>query len=478
MLDAMAMTEKAICHACVGDKLVSAEIRATGTQGRCTYCDHRRKRWPLSRLADRVHGVLQANYRLVSPSPWDDHGYDSSGENPAEVITEIAELDDTDIGRDIQDILSDRHGPWAHREGQNDPYGDDIGYAFDAADVSELHASWTVFCRILKTESRVFSSVARLMLDEIFAAVGTLTAGTGQPVIRRFGASRPTRFFRGRVATSDKMLERMLADPARELAPPSHELARVGRMNAAGIALFYGALDVETCLAELRPPVGSHAVITAFENVRPLRLLDLDRLSSISLGGSMFADDFRERYELSRFLSRLVMELSKPIMPGSEELDYLPTQAVADYLADREDLELDGILFPSSQRRGTHLNVALFHRASRAAGKLLPEGCEVTMKGPRKDEGGYPETVTLWIETPSRKRRRKRSKAAADPFGGALFEPEDWAGILETGVDLRQDTLRWIPETLEVHAINEVSYAKDRHGISRHIAPKRKRPMF
>lgn len=193
MLDAIAMTESTICHACVGDKVVSAEIRATGTKGLCSYCDHRRKAWPLSRLADRIHDVLQANYHLVLASPWDDYGYDSGAEDPAEVITEIAELDDTDMGSDIQSILSNRYGPGAQREGENDPYGDDIGYAFDDADASELHASWTAFCRILKTESRVFSSAARLMLDEIFAGVGSLTTGGHHPVIRRFGASRPMR---------------------------------------------------------------------------------------------------------------------------------------------------------------------------------------------------------------------------------------------------------------------------------------------
>lgn len=471
----MVMTDKSICHACVGDKLVSAEIRKTGAPSRCNYCDRRRKAWPLPRLAELVHGVLQRNYRLVPPSPWDDYGYDRGGEGPAEVITEIAELDDIDIGRDIQNILSDRYGYRAVREGENDPYGDDIEYVFQEAEVSDLHASWSGFCRILKTESRVFSSAARLMLDHIFSGIADLTTGGNEPVIRRFGSSRPTRFYRGRVATSDKMLERMLADPARELAPPPHELARAGRMNASGIALFYGALEVATCLAELRPPVGSYAVITAFENTRPLRLLDLDRLSAISLGGSMFADDFRERYELQRFLSRLVVELSKPIMPGSEEMDYLPTQAVADYLADRDDLELDGILFPSSQRRGTHLNVALFHYASRATGKFLPKGAEVMMQGTRKDEGEYPEPITLWIEVPPNKRKRKRDKMETDMFGGELFETEDW---LEVGGDYRRDTLRWVPETIDVYAINEVSYDKDLHKVSRHVARKRKRPSY
>ena len=39
-------------------------------------------------------------------------------------------------------------------------------------------------------------------------------------------------------------------------------------MNAQGIAVFYGAGDVETALAEVRPPVGSRVVTAEFEIIR------------------------------------------------------------------------------------------------------------------------------------------------------------------------------------------------------------------
>jgi hypothetical protein len=51
-----------------------------------------------------------------------------------------------------------------------------------------------------------------------------------------------------------------------------------GRMNPSGIALFYGALELETCLAEVRPPVGSQVVCGAFLLRRTVLLLDLTLL--------------------------------------------------------------------------------------------------------------------------------------------------------------------------------------------------------
>ena len=46
-----------------------------------------------------------------------------------------------------------------------------------------------------------------------------------------------------------------------------------GRMNAAGISVFYGATDDETAIAGVRPPVGSWVATATFEVIRPLRLL-------------------------------------------------------------------------------------------------------------------------------------------------------------------------------------------------------------
>jgi len=59
--------------------------------------------------------------------------------------------------------------------------------------------------------------------------------------------------------------------PDIEIGPPPPARAMAGRMNARGIAVFYGALDAATAVAEVRPPSGSKVLVGRFEILRTSR---------------------------------------------------------------------------------------------------------------------------------------------------------------------------------------------------------------
>jgi hypothetical protein len=61
------------------------------------------------------------------------------------------------------------------------------------------------------------------------------------------------------------------------LPPPSRR--RAGRMNAAGIAVFYGATEKDSAVAEFRPAVDSLISVAAFRVHRPIHVLDLTRFT-------------------------------------------------------------------------------------------------------------------------------------------------------------------------------------------------------
>lgn len=103
------------------------------------------------------------------------------------------------------------------------------------------------------------------------------------------------RFVRGRVAQDEADIRRFLLNPAAELGPPPRGTASAGRMNAAGVSVFYGAFDIETCRAEIRPPVGAHAVFASFELIRSVRLLDFDLLLFATVEGSIFDPKLNQR---------------------------------------------------------------------------------------------------------------------------------------------------------------------------------------
>lgn len=180
--------------------------------------------------------------------------------------------------------------------------------------------------------------------------------------------------------------------PDEEIGPPPPSLAVADRMNAAGIAVFYGATDPSVALAEVRPPVGSKVLIGCFEVLQLLRLLDLTALESavVSASGSIFDGAHIWRLKRAQFLRGLSQRISKPIMPDDQPRDYLPTQAVADFLATAADPPLDGIIYPSFQvgylrsrgpfaRRADKRNVVLFHKSARVQCLNIPEGTEISV---------------------------------------------------------------------------------------------------
>jgi len=130
-------------------------------------------------------------------------------------------------------------------------------------------------------------------------------------------------------------------------------------MNADGVVVFYGAMDSETCLAEMRPALGGETAVIELQTTRPLRMLDFTRLEkSYGKGLSYFQPDFNEEVERRKFLRRLHNLISQPVVP-SREADYVITQTMAEYLAHVHQPSFDGILFKSVQRaEGT--NVVLF----------------------------------------------------------------------------------------------------------------------
>ena len=147
-------------------------------------------------------------------------------------------------------------------------------------------------------------------------------------------------------------------------------------MNAQGIAVFYGATHALVAIAEVRPPVGTDVVVARFSICRPLRLLDLTALEHVQDGGSIFDPTLKQRLERAAFLRTLGVRMARPVMPDDEAFEYLPTQAVADFLGTMNEPRLDGIIYPSAQTDEGR-NVVLFHHAARVETLSLPPGTKI-----------------------------------------------------------------------------------------------------
>jgi hypothetical protein len=264
------------------------------------------------------------------------------------------------------------------------------------------------------------------------------------------------------VFQSESKLKEALKDLALELGSPPAELAMAGRMNARGISVFYGATNADTALAEIRPPVGSHVVSGRFTIARPIQLLDLAALGNIQVEGSIFDPKYGKEWERAMFFKILGEHMTRAIMPDDEALDYLTTQAVADFLATSSLVPIDGIIYRSAQTPSDERNVVLFQKAARVERFSRPYGTEVDTSLGHWEEDGWETEYDVFETVPPTDIQEPTDPLAA--MNKALDQ-------LDT--DSREITLRLEKESLAVHEIVAVSFTSSGRKIRHHTWEKR-----
>ena len=394
-----------ICYRCIGDELLSNEVRESGSCSECAYCGEGGEAWTLLTLANRIHVALQEHFEFTSLTP-DDHSdimvrlgltpWEREGEHVLNVIADMASLIES-TAAELTALLRKIHYSYPdEKEGALNPYGCDAFYEERAPDTDVFVNTWDKFRNDIQSRARFFNEHAKEALNEIFGDLyehKTIDVGS---VLREIGPGDSAGFFwRARSASSEEDLEVILKSPASEIGPPPSESALSGRMNPAGIPVFYGALDKSTCISETRPSVGSYVVLGKFELLRKVKLLDLDALGKIYVDVSHFDSEYSIRRARAAFLTHLVGEMSRPIMPQDEDAEYIATQTVAEYLANVVSPRLDGIVFRSSQTGAVGRNVVLFNHACGVERDAIPKGAEVEVYPPNGDEDGWEDPSIL-----------------------------------------------------------------------------------
>jgi hypothetical protein len=227
-------------------------------------------------------------------------------------------------------------------------------------------------------------------------------------------------------------------------------------MNAAGISVFYGATDAETCVAEVRPPAGSHVVVGRFQVIQDIRLLDLNILSQVYVEGSYFDPEFKGRKEHAAFLQRLVGELTKPVMPDEETFGYLPTQVVAEYLAEKVKPRLDGIIFNSSQTQDQGQNIILFHNSCGVEPYKLPTGTTVSINYVWSTDADCDDRITVFEELPNGSQGERHETTNETEF------QDDWFNYRD--ITLRLD----VNKDIDVMVITGSKYQSHKRNTSRY----------
>lgn len=470
-----------ICCDCIGEPFLHKLVENEGEVASCYYCGGEEEPCvSIGDLADYIEGAFERHYYRTSDQPDDyesmlqrdkeiDYEWTRHGESVLYVIQEAAMIAE-DIARDVLDILDLRNSDIEMSQmGEEWEFSSESRYEPKGVDDQEFAFEWQGIEHSLKSESRFFNRSADSFLARLFSELdGRVTHG-GRPVVITAGPDSEHRsFFRARVFHRSEELEMAMKRPDLHIGPPPGRLARAGRMNANGISMFYGASDKAVALAEVRPPVGSRALIGEFQLIRPVRLLDVTALQSVYVTGSIFDPNYLKQLELAKFMERLSERITMPVTPDDEPTEYLITQMIADYLAGRPAPGLDGILFPSVQCPGEHRNVALFHHASRVELMDLPEGTELSARQYESTEDGDEPDYLVWEEIPPPPEKLEEPKLKSRLF--SMFEPVRY----DPSEDTRENTLRVVAEEVTAHHIKGVTFATEDYSVLRRRIAKRK----
>ena len=142
--------------------------------------------------------------------------------------------------------------------------------------------------------------------------------------------------------------------PMEDMGAPPPKLARASRANSEGIPVFYAATEAKTSIVEAGRFPGAIVTVREVQPLKQLRLADLITIRAIT--DPLGLNNLGILFKHNRLLRQLNKELSKPIHPDEENIEYIPTQYLSEAIL---DAGFDGMCFRSSlNKNGT--NIVIF----------------------------------------------------------------------------------------------------------------------
>lgn len=378
----------AVCAICIDDDYLKEIVLEDGEPRHCSLCGESKQPAftpeDLGKLLEpllRERLVLGGEMRVFS-GPDDEKGHFERQGDPLEYFVADALAQDFDFLEDIVQAVIGAEDVWPP-DGEEAFFEDYYNYEPRGTYVYKMLEEWQLVQRELRASRRFFNEAAKSFFASLFADIDALLTPVVDidSAIAAFAVDETdstldaddtnddtvvrtlregTDVYRARACHSQETLQEIAEQPYQQVGPPLSDKARAGRMNAEGIVVFYGALSVETAVAEMRPLLGGDTATILLRATRPLRVLDFKRLESAYSTDdlSYFQPDFDHLLEKHAFLQQLHQLIARPVLPGNE-YEYLITQTMAEYLNHVHAPPFDGILFDSVQQQGG-TNIVLF----------------------------------------------------------------------------------------------------------------------
>lgn len=189
-----------------------------------------------------------------------------------------------------------------------------------------LQISWEKFAEEIKTTNR-------------FHIQNNLDLIKFQELLNRYKKpiKKGKKFFRARISNIEGFEKS-------EMNNPPAEKAKAGRANPTGISYLYLADKTLTTLYEARASLFDYVTVGEFRAKEDIKVINLrgDTYDPIFLAEQEDIEDFLIHLP---FIKTLEENLSKPRRRSDNELDYLPTQYLSEFI---KSIGYDGVEFQSS----------------------------------------------------------------------------------------------------------------------------------
>lgn len=343
-----------ICAACVGDVVIKRLSRSLYKERICMGCGKQTQHAltpedAANRIRDYLPRFFEVDEGLYSGHEMDlatviRHSVQCSSQEVCEAIASLLFESDPSVSEEDfywrEQMYQRMKSPFAEEDDERD----------------YILGDWLVLAHELTHGRRFFNGKAKstfsALVGEALLAEDPNVPGS-HPVIKTI--LKGTAFYRGRVinARSD------IKNAEKDLGAPPKSLAANNRMSAAGVPLMYVSGDPKTCISELRPSIGDSVAVGTFYSTADLVFFDFTALETklnfhpLSIFESFFEDSSSRR----KLLAMLHSEISKPLKANS--IDYVVTQALAEFIRYETSAKFDGIIFRSVQNKGG-INYVIF----------------------------------------------------------------------------------------------------------------------
>ncbi len=357
-----------ICLDCVTPEPLKKLVAQYGRPDNCRYCNKVGTAIKTKFLFEYIYERVEENIAAEDDLSGFEHVmlYDCGADDVAVQTIDIVLMEWFSLGGEQYfDDLCDGVPPEFkvnHRGQETHFYSDD-----GLLERNFYEDRWAKFIEDIRHVHRFFNPTARDFLDSVFSFL-SVDGHELKPDFLRV-IVRGEELFRARNAGGYKKAEEIIKNPATQFGPTPKDRASSQRMTPNGISALYCALERETCLSEIRSITGDNVVSVALTPITQLQLLDLTKLKRVEPPKLTLLDKgYLDALHLKTFVNSLVNKMSKP-KGRNDELSYLSTQVVFEYLRLRFGSQVDGLVFPSVQTGDIGTNVVLFPEVSVLSGK-------------------------------------------------------------------------------------------------------------